>query len=264
MEQSLLILACCVITVIILILLGKRAKTSENKINENFGLTHKSLGAYSNYVFLTVIFYVYIFETINVAPYIEAHIKIINAAGTLFAFAIASVIATSKASTRAKQAAADGKLDFFEICSILMYILLAISAEFIYLYYGYQAHVGYYEKAISLNLKDLNSLGNPIFGYTKQEIFVKARAIQKTIIDLELNQWKGYERMTGLVMQTVLNIVLNFITTFGYAYSIINEQKEVLKEKDKDKNSDDKDTSTGGDDDFLNPLTEAPDPFRQD
>lgn len=257
MLQSLIVLLSCVIIVLILIALGKRAKLSEDKINENFGLTHKSLGAYSNYVFLVIIFYVYIFETINVAPYIEMHVKVINAAGTLIAFAIASVIATSKASTRAKKAAADGKLDFFEICAILFYIILAISAEFIYLYYGYNAHVGYYKEAISLNVEKLNSLTNPIFGYSKKEIYVNARSIQNTILKLRLDQWSGFERMALLALQSTLNIVLNFVTTFGYAYSIIAEKKEKEKEEEK-KEEEKKDDNLAGGGGWVKPKTSNP------
>jgi hypothetical protein len=132
----------------------------------------------------------------------------------------------------------------------------------IYLVYGYNVHVLYYDIVINQYRVDSHELGKAIYNFTPDQLAEKRRYIWSQISKLTIEQWEGYYRFLTLCLQVAFNVILNYVTTFGYAYDIIEEKKK----KDKPEEDDEKkepELSIGGDDPgFLQPLTEEPDPFR--
>lgn len=267
MIDTLIIVGIAVLVLIILIVSGNRSAKIDNyseKSEKTFENAHNSMIYHRNYIFLTLLFFLLVLETQNISPYVEKYMKIPNAFGTMIAFGIGSILATSIGAYQARKMAADGKLTFGEIRKILFFVILALSADAIYLVYGYNVHVLYYDIVIHQYRVDFKEIGNPVYGYTREILAEKRRGIQAQISSLTIQQWEGYYRFLTLCLQVGFNVILNYVTTFGYALRIIDEKKKK-EEEDDDEKEDDKEKSKGGDDPgFLQPLTEEPDPFRTD
>lgn len=265
MDNTLITIGIAVTIVVLLIIVGRRTskiKDYSDKVEKDYENAHKALLTHRNYIILTVIFFLVLLETQNVAIYVESYMKVPNAFGSLLAFGIISIVATTIGAYLAKSLTEDNVLSSLDIMKIFFFFLISLSAEGIYLLYGYNVHIAYYEINIEQRLRDFKELQNPIYGYKGQELITKLRNIQHEVSKLTIAKWEGYWRMLTLVLQVFFNIILNYAATFGYANSLLDVEKTA--NENKDKNQDNLDLSKGGDKDFLTPLTAAPDPFRQD
>lgn len=238
MYNTLITIGVAVIIVILLLIVGRRTSKIENysdKVEKDYENAHKALLTHRNYIILTVIFFLVLLETQNVAIYVEMYMKVPNAFGALLSFGIISILATTVGAYLAKSLTEDNELSVLDMVKIFIFFVIALSAEAIYLLYGYNVHIAYYDINIEQRLRDFRELQNPIYGYKGHELTVKLRSIQHEISKLTIEKWEGYWRMLTLGLQVFFNMILNYAATFGYANSLLDVKKEAEKSVDKEK-----------------------------
>ena len=241
MFQSIVIFAIVAVILITFYIIGK---TTAGKSNDNtsFEHIHNGLVRSKLYLFIGGLFVLVVTEVNNIAYYVELYMKVPNPETFLFIFGMVSVVAVSLGAVRIKKIAADKELSNRDISEILGYFLLGISADIVFLYYGYNVHVQYYIINLNQLQSDFIKYQDPVFGYTQKELYQVLRNIQAGISKLSIQRWEGYYRFIALMLQVGLSIILNYATTFGYGYSQVKEiAKEEKNEEDKDKKEEEKD-----------------------
>ena len=210
-----------VILLAVLIVLGKyfsNNKDAAKEIESSFYAIHDAIGVVSILLFFGLTIFLYLTEIQNIGPYLGAHLNMVNGEAILLAFASFSVIAVSTGAFRIHSVTKDGDISWTDWGVILSYFTLAIVAELIFYHFGKKVHVEYYLKNIEIYNGQLNNLEAAYLNYSPAEITKKGRELNEILKNLEIESWKGQERMTMLMYQIMFNLACIFMTTFGTAY----------------------------------------------
>lgn len=226
MVQFLLNIGILTVILIIVVVIGVYFTKNPNaaeKVKESLLGFHKGLGTIGIALLLIIIFYFYSIMIQNVAPFMETNLNMPNPYGVLLGFVIFSIIANSLGAIKIQEYLSDKKVTGWEWAYTLVFFLLAISAEGIIVYYGYIVHIWYYDFMQALYNSKLQSLNNPILGYTNEQKIQLARKINDFIYELKAKSWQGRERMYVLILEAAFNLVSIFTTTIGFVlYEIRN------------------------------------------
>ena len=204
------------------------------------------------YIFFIAIFVLMITEVMNISKFTSDYLKIQLPDLILLTFGILSIVSAIFGSTKAKELAKDGEFSWSDISQVLIYFFFAILADIIFVGYGYIVHVVHYDIKIEQLHNDFKAAQNPVFGYTKQELYTKLRSIQSEISALTVEKWSGRYRILLLIVQVIASLILNIMVTFAYGINKAKEIKDKIeedddkKDKDKDRDEKDKDKETVG------------------
>lgn len=247
MFQSIIIFAIVAVILTIFYIIGRTiADKDDNHSNTSFEYIHKGLVKSKLFLFIGGLFVLIVTEVNNIAYYVELYMKVPNPETFLFTFGMVSIVAVSLGAVRIKKIASDKELSNRDIFEILGYFLLGISADLVFLFYGYNVHVQYYIINLNQLQSDFIKYQDPVFGYTQKELYQILRNIQNNVSKLSIQRWEGFYRFIALILQVALSIMLNYATTFGYGYSQVKEEDEKDDDKDKDDDKKNDDDLTGG------------------
>lgn len=257
MFQSLIIFVVAAIILGVFYLIGKtNAGKDDDHSDTSFEHIHKGLVKSKLYLFIGGLFVLVVTEVNNIAYYVELYMKVPNPQTFLFTFGLISIVAVSLGAVRIKKIAADKKLSKRDILEILGYFLLGISADLVFLFYGYNVHVQYYIINLNQLQSDFIKYQDPVFGYTQKELYHVLRNIQTNMSKLSIQSWEGFYRFIALSLQVGLSIILNYATTFGYGYSQVKKEEEEEKNKEEEKSKEEEIPADGGG--WMKPKTGNP------
>ncbi|HMT01973.1 MAG TPA: hypothetical protein PKD00_01470 [Burkholderiales bacterium] len=243
------------IVILVIIFAGTYFTKNENaatNIKKNIFNFHVGLGTIGIGLLLILIIFFYFVMIQNVSIFMESNLNVPNAAGVLIGFTAFSIISNSLGAVQIKKYADDGVLTGWEILYTVIFFLLSISAELIMIYYGLVVHKWYYVHEIALATQYIQDIKNPIYGYTMPEIHSISRKVLTEINNLQLQSWKGAERMNILIIEAAFNFISIFTTTIGFAiFEVTTSAKTPI-------------VGTGGPTSPIPPIVTKPTPFRKE
>ena len=252
-----LIIGCGIL--LVLVILGRYFRNNEEAakdIEDSFHAIHDAIGVLVIGLLFCLTIFFYVIEIQNVGPYLDAHLTMVNGEAVLLGFSIFSIIAVSAGTFTAYGVTKDdGKVLPYEWFQVFFFFALAVAVEYMFYSYGYKVHVEYYSKNIEVWNNALNNLENPILGYSKDQIIIEARKITAHLRNLEMESWKGIERMNMLLYQIVFNLFCIISTTFGTAKYNAAKVSKLLKKKEEEE---EKEADKGGSDPPFKSIMEDP------